>query len=71
MHPVTEHILQFFWYEHLPEHLQGPSKLIGEVAFTLAAGLPDNPEKTACLRKLLEAKDCAVRAVLAGPWEVK
>jgi hypothetical protein len=66
VNPDIKHLLQFFEYEHLPEHLQGPSKLIGDVAHTLAVGLPDSPEKTACLRKLLEAKDCAVRAVLAG-----
>ena len=26
--------------------------------------LPSNPERTVALRKLLEAKDCAVRALL-------
>ena len=29
-------------------------------------GLPRNPERTVALRKLLEAKDAAVRAKLAG-----
>lgn len=57
------YLLQFFKYEHLPEHLQGVSKPFGELAKELAK-LPDNPEKTMSLRKMLEAKDCAVRSVL-------
>jgi hypothetical protein len=119
----VSYLLQFFTWDHLPEHLRAPSKLIGEVAHTLAkmsdadidaevdlinrhqaasllSGLlgewdrssPCNPESTwcnvkiaeaamalakpavnvldrdanreLCLRKLLEAKDCAVRALL-------
>ena len=62
----VKHLLQFFRYAHLPEHLQAPSKEFSELAHLMAVGLPNNPEKTVCLRKLLEAKDCAVRAVLAG-----
>jgi hypothetical protein len=58
------YLLQFFEYAHLPEHLQVISKPFGELAKHLQATLPDNPEKTTALRKLLEAKDCAVRAVL-------
>ena len=59
-----EHIEQFFAYEHLPQHLQEVSKPFGELAaFVLT--LPRNPERTVALRKLLEAKDAAVRAKLA------
>jgi len=65
MHPATEHILQFFAYEHLPAHLQQASKPFCELAELIAKFVPDNPEKTAALRKLLEAKDAAVRAVVA------
>ena len=36
----------------------------GELAATIVATLPKNPERTVALRKLLEAKDCAVRALL-------
>lgn len=61
----TDHILQFFAYAHLPPHLQLVSAPFGELAQKLAAELPGNPEKTVALRKLLEAKDAAVRAVLA------
>lgn len=57
-------LLQFFAYEHLPPHLQAVSKPFGDMARDLAKTLPNNPESTTALRKLLEAKDCAVRAVL-------
>jgi hypothetical protein len=35
-----------------------------ELAAQVEETLPSNPEKTVALRKLLEAEDCAVRAVL-------
>lgn len=54
---------QFFEYTHLPENLQEVSKPFCILAAELQ-DLPDNSEKTTALRKLLEAKDCAVRAVL-------
>lgn len=57
-------LLQFFEYNHLPEHLQAVSKPFGELAKHLDATLPSNAETTVALRKLLEAKDCAVRALL-------
>lgn len=57
-------ILKHFAYEHLPEDLQDVSKPVGDLAGQLDALLPDGPEKSAGLRKLLEAKDCLVRARL-------
>ena len=65
MHPATEAILRHFGYEHLPSHLQAISRPFCELAKDLVAvhGL-EGPELTAGLRKLLEAKDCAVRAAL-------
>ena len=57
-----EPMLQFFAYEHLPTHLQEHSKPFGDFAKRLCETLPRNPERTVALRKLLEAKDCAVRA---------
>jgi hypothetical protein len=57
-------IMQFFAYAHLPEHLQAISRPFGEMAEHLVATLPRNVERTVALRKLLEAKDCAVRAFL-------
>lgn len=59
-----EYLLQFFAYKHLPEHLQAISKPFGELAEKIVETLPRNPERTVALRKLLEAKDCAVRAQL-------
>jgi hypothetical protein len=61
---MTDRMLQFFKYEHLPEHLRAVSQPFGELAQTIVDKLPSNPERTVALRKLLEAKDCAVRAVL-------
>ena len=57
-----EYMIQFFGYAHLPEGLQVVSKPFGELAQLLVDTVPKNPERTAALRKLLEAKDCAVRA---------
>jgi hypothetical protein len=60
-----EFLLQFFEWAHLPPHLQDVSRPFGELANQLVNDLPRNPERTVALRKLLEAKDCAVRAKLA------
>ena len=63
MHPSTEALLKFFAYDHLPAHLQDVSAPICGLAKDLAVSL-DGPEFTTGLRKLLEAKDCFVRAAL-------
>lgn len=60
----TDRMLQFFAYAHLPPHLQAISAPFRELAQLIVNTLPINAERTAGLRKLLEAKDCAVRAVL-------
>ena len=57
-------IMRFFDYEHLPEHLQKISKPFGILARQMNGALDESAEKSAMLRKLLEAKDCAVRANL-------
>jgi len=57
-------IMQYFNYAHLPDHLKKVSKPLGDLATAMDASLPDGPEKSAGLRKLLEAKDCFVRAKL-------
>lgn len=75
---MNDRMLQFFEYAHLPAHLQMVSKPFHDLAHALVKGdnvpesgtvtiggpLPSNPERTVALRKLLEAKDCAVRALL-------
>ena len=62
---MTEHILQFFAYEHLPTLLRAHSEPFHAMAHAIVANVPRNPERTVALRKLLEAKDAAVRAVIA------
>ncbi len=62
---MTHQILKHFRYSHLPEHLQDISRPFHTLAASLDATLPDCAEKSAGLRKLLEAKDCMVRAALA------
>jgi hypothetical protein len=61
---MKDRMLQFFEYAHLPEKLQAVSRPFGELAEKIVTDLPSNAERTVALRKLLEAKDCAVRALL-------
>jgi hypothetical protein len=63
-HPGVTALLRYFEYDHLPTHLQIVSAPCHELAHDMAARLPQGPELTAGLRKLLEAKDCFVRAAL-------
>ena len=81
MENPREPLLQYFSYEHLPPGLARVSKPFCELAHAIVKGdnvpetgamafgppLPRNPERTVALRKLLEAKDCAVRAALYTP----
>lgn len=64
-HPAVASILRYFAYGHLPVPLQTVSKRFGDVALAAASGLMAGPELTTGLRKLLEAKDCAVRAAVS------
>lgn len=62
---IAKHpILHFFHYKQLPPRLQEVSKPFCEHAARLTRSLKPSAELSACLRKLLEAKDCAVRASL-------
>lgn len=56
--------MKYFDFKHLPEKLQGVSGDCYALAQSMNVQLPDGPEKSAGLRKLLEAKDCFVRASL-------
>lgn len=60
-----ETIMQFFAFDHLPDNLQSTSFAFAALAVDVATHLPRNAERTTALRKLLEAKDCAVRAKVA------
>jgi len=57
-------IMKYFEFAHLPPSLQEISKPICELAQHFDSSLTEGPEKSAGLRKLLEAKDCFVRARL-------
>ena len=57
-------LLQFFAYDHLPIKLQEVSIPFSNMAKRICELLPQNPERTVALRKLLEAKDCAVRSLI-------
>lgn len=61
----NDHVMQFFEFGHLPPHLAEVSQPFCDLAWRVAKAVPRNPERTVALRKLLEAKDAAVRAVLA------
>lgn len=63
LHPATAQVVRFFAYDHLPKRLQEISQPFGDLALHMAA-LLDGPEVTVGIRKLLEAKDCMVRAAL-------
>lgn len=64
-HPAVANLLRFFAHDHLPEQLREISRPFGELAHGLADRDDfDGPELTVALRKLLEAKDAAVRAAL-------
>jgi hypothetical protein len=60
---MPERMLKFFACSHLPEKLQAVSKPFGALALCIVDCVPAGPERTVALRKLLEAKDAAVRAV--------
>lgn len=62
--PAPEPILQFFTFGHLPVHLGAVSAPFAVLATELIQKLPRNPERSVALRKLLESKDAAVRALL-------
>lgn len=61
---MQDRLLQFFEFEHLPAHLQFVSEPFHSLAHQIANDLPASPERTSALKKLLEAKDCAVRALI-------
>lgn len=73
MHPTHARLLSQFGYRHLPQPMQSVSKIFYDAAHALMAEVErrrveqqemDGPDVTVALRKLLEAKDAAVRATL-------
>lgn len=64
LHPAEEQLMRFFAYDHLPENLQRVSAPFLRTAIHIVNSAQPSAETTTALRKLLEAKDCAVRAAL-------
>lgn len=62
---MNDRMLRWFEYEHLPEDLQKVSAPFCELAESMCRIVAPGPERTVALRKLLEAKDAAVRAKLS------
>jgi hypothetical protein len=61
---LANDIIKHFKFDHLPRSLQEVSGPICNLAVVMDVSIPDGPEKSAGLRKLLEAKDCFVRAAI-------
>ena len=61
---IDNALMKFFKYEHLPEHLQVISKPFHNLATEMCDKMGNNAEGVTALRKLLEAKDCAVRSII-------
>lgn len=60
----TDPILKFFSYEHLKEPMREISSWFASLAYDVIRQCPRNAERTVALRKLLEAKDAAVRSTV-------
>ena len=60
--PTT--VIKYFDTRHLPLRLQTVANPVCELARMMESTLPDGPEKSAGMRKLLEAKDCFIRSAL-------
>lgn len=60
----TEGIMRWFDHRHLPSRLALVGRPFQELAHTLLDYVDDGPETAVALRKLLEAKDAAVRAAI-------
>lgn len=54
--------IKWFTTDHLSLRLLKIANPIKDLAEKMEAILPDGPEKSAGMRKLLEAKDCFIRA---------
>lgn len=67
-HPSTQQIARWFNFEHLEAEslARKASATVSDTARKMIENLPDSPELLAGLRKLLEAKDCFVRAAIVA-----
>ena len=63
---MSDRMLQWFRCEHLAPEKAAVARHFGELAQVVVNTLPSNPERTVCLRHLLDAKEAAVRAYAEG-----
>lgn len=59
-----ERMMKWFAYDHLKGGLMATSKMFHGLAVAICESIEPGPERTVALRKLLEAKDAAVRACI-------
>jgi hypothetical protein len=57
---MPDRMLKLFVYAHLPPDLQQHSRPFFELAQRIVETVPEGPERTVGLRKLLEAKEAIV-----------
>jgi hypothetical protein len=70
-HPSVALVARWFDFDHLNGHLRIVSQQIAAVAQNMVDDIPDDPQLVLGLQKLVEAKDCFVRAALAGMAELE
>lgn len=58
---MANRLMRWFDCRHLPQDLRAISRNFEVLAEDINHKFPESAEKTAGLRKLLEAKDCIVR----------
>lgn len=61
---AVEPMLQLFRHQHLPPPLKSVAQSFAMLARKIVHDAGRNPERSAALRKLREAKDCACTALL-------
>jgi hypothetical protein len=61
-----ERMMRWLSYEHLAAELQSLVKVYNDLGLLICNSIPAGPERTVALRKLVESKDCAVRAHIEG-----
>lgn len=66
IHPL----LKYFKCDHLPAHLKKISLPFADLALKMNMELKPCEEMDFCMRKLLEAKDCAVRSAIPETKEI-
>lgn len=59
----SKNLLKHFSYTDLPEHQHDVAEDFCYLAEVLVEELPESAEKTIALRKLIESRDAALRAV--------